>query len=131
VEHTPLRQRRDGLAGLEGGVEVDQGIGPEAPTSQFRVDEVVDLRVVDAQEALDVGAVLGNDRLAQLKDIHILPVVLCAAAARRVLMVLRASYSGLPLSCYRLDVMQPCIKLRAHVVAKIFSFVACLLCACG
>jgi hypothetical protein len=37
------------------------------------VDEVVDLRVVDAQEALDVGAVLRNDPLAQLKDIHILP----------------------------------------------------------
>src|SRR5438128_7361127 len=67
-------QRRHGLAGLESGVELDKGVGPEAPTSQFRVDEVIDLHVVDAQEALDVGTVFGNDRLAQLKDIHILPV---------------------------------------------------------
>jgi hypothetical protein len=45
MEDAVLRQRRDGLAGLEGGVKLHEGVGPEAPTGQFRGDEVVDLRV--------------------------------------------------------------------------------------
>jgi hypothetical protein len=65
MEDAALRQRRDGLAGLEGGVKLREGVGPEAPTGQFRVDEVVGLCVVDAQAALDVGTVLRNDRLAR------------------------------------------------------------------
>jgi hypothetical protein len=62
------------------------------------VDEVVDLRVVDAQEALNVRSVRGNDRLAQLKDIDILTRLL-KGRPPAMLALLWPSRPGVSLEC--------------------------------
>jgi hypothetical protein len=116
----------DGLARLEGRVELHKGIGPQATGFQLVVDEALDLRVLDAQEALDVGAVLVDNSVAQLKDIHMLPVVwrgrrpaMQACCGRRVQVCLwRAALKVSPAS---LDPMCGSRAARSHSVSAGYS----------
>src|SRR3990172_5989995 len=45
VEHTPADELIDVFAGLEGGVELDEGLGPEQSAVQLRVDRRRDLKI--------------------------------------------------------------------------------------
>ena len=88
----------DGLARLEGRVELHKGVGPQATRFQLVVDEALDLQVLDAQEALDLGAVLVDNGLAQLKDIHMLPVF-WRGRPPAMQALLRSARPGVSLAC--------------------------------
>ncbi len=63
----------EGLTGFEGGVHLDEGVGPEEAVVEVVVDEGPDAWVLDGQEALDVVPVLVNDLCAEIEDVQDVP----------------------------------------------------------
>ena len=55
---------------LEGGIELQQRLGPEKAVPQIAVDPGSDQLVADREEALDVGPVIANELVAKSEDIH-------------------------------------------------------------
>jgi hypothetical protein len=71
VEQAVSDERRHRGAGREGGVELDEGVGPEASALKLVGDEALDLVVGDPEEAGDIFFVLTDDVITQLEDIHV------------------------------------------------------------
>ena len=57
-------------AGLVGGIQLKNGIRPKGTTLKLIFDEGVYAFVVDADEALDVVPIVGDNFLTQRKNIH-------------------------------------------------------------
>jgi hypothetical protein len=70
VKEPRLDQLVDPLPRLEGGVELDQRLGPEQPGVELVVHEHADPRIADADERPDVRAVVVDETPAELEDVH-------------------------------------------------------------
>ena len=63
-------QRGEGIAGLKGRIELYERVGPQEPTVHLLPHEPMDALVADGQEAADVAAMVLNDALAEVEDVH-------------------------------------------------------------
>ncbi len=70
VEQALVNEVLKRLAGLKVGIELDQRVGPQAAALELPVDERIDPPVPDRDEAPDIGAVLADDPIAKLENIH-------------------------------------------------------------
>ncbi len=70
VQDAPRDQVVDGRARLEGGVELDEGLGPEDAGLELAVDVVAQAGVADLDEAAGVGGVVLNQVVAEVEDVH-------------------------------------------------------------
>src|SRR5580658_7801492 len=53
-----------------GRVELEERVGPELTIGQCRMHRPADIWISDIDEALDVIGVIGDDTIAQVKDVH-------------------------------------------------------------
>ncbi len=60
----------DPATGLESRVEADTRLGPEAAVVEVALDVVLDPLVPQREEAGDVAAVVVDEVLAELEDVH-------------------------------------------------------------
>ncbi len=70
VQHAALDEFVDPASRLEGGIQLDEGLGPEQPFVEEPVDVLADAPVPDRDEAADVGRVVGDEVVPVLEDSH-------------------------------------------------------------
>ena len=73
VENPQLDQVVDGAAGPERRVELEERFGPEPLGSEDAVDERLDPRFADLDEAARVAPVVGDQAVPEVKDVHVAP----------------------------------------------------------
>ena len=66
----PTSKLVQGGTGLVGRVELQDAVRPEDTRVEFLAHVAVDPRVSDADEALDVASIVGNDLVTQGKNVH-------------------------------------------------------------
>ena len=69
MEDAPIDEFGDGGSGFVGGIELEEGVGPEFALVELFGDEGFNAGVADAEEALNVGAVVLDDFIAELEDV--------------------------------------------------------------
>ena len=61
----------DGAAWLEGGVQLQEGLGPEPLALEDVVDKLPDPWIADLDEAASVVPVVGDEAVLQLEYVHL------------------------------------------------------------
>ena len=73
VEYSQLDQFIDRAAGPECRVELEERLRPEAPCPEDAVDERLDSRIANLDEAARVAPVVGDQAVPEVKDVHVEP----------------------------------------------------------
>ena len=73
VEYPQLDQFIDRAAGPERRVELEERLRPEAPCPEDAVDERLDPRIANLDEAARVAPVAGDQAVPEVKDVHVEP----------------------------------------------------------
>ncbi len=73
VEHPLGDQCVDGGTGREARIKLDQRIGPQSTLLQSLLDPLFDVWIGNSEEAPDVGSVVINHAISELKDVHAAP----------------------------------------------------------
>ena len=71
VEIAQVDQLLKRLAHLEGGIELNQRVGPQKAAVHLFTDQLMDPLVLDGQEASDIVTVVLDDAIAKAKDVHV------------------------------------------------------------
>ncbi|OGR13710.1 MAG: hypothetical protein A2341_05875 [Deltaproteobacteria bacterium RIFOXYB12_FULL_58_9] len=74
VKMTCSEQGFQRVARFERRVELDERLGPQEPAGQFLFNQGFDAFVTDREEAANIGAVVGDNGVAEFEDVHPVPL---------------------------------------------------------